>query len=297
MLKLIKKLSFFLAILVMIKLPFLWFYKDEAEFRFEKLAEQEFNTVFIGSSRTQFSVIPAYFDSLTNGETKSYNFGIEGGLPPRTFDWAEEVIERKPSVKYIFFELSGGIESLPFYKEPWRNFSLSQYIIGVQSLSFEQLVEYHDRLTKNFFQPTLQPNYPSYNIALEKVFEKNELTAKRNVSQKELELCLRRNLEVENSVSSASVNERYIRKINSLIETAEKRNVKVYFFIPPRLETEKELKTVSPIYQKLVEKYKFRAAHFDESLYTEETSIDDFHLSHKGAMIFSEKLADEFKER
>lgn len=295
--KLIKKLTFFLVILVLIKLPFVWFYKDESEFRHEKLAEQEFDTVFIGSSRTQFAVIPAYFDSLTNSKTKSYNFGIEGGLPPRTFDWAEEVIETKPMVKKIFFELSGGMESLPFYKEPWRDFSLSQYITGVQNLSFDRLMEYHDRLTKNFFQPSLQPNYPSYNINLEQVLEKKELVAKRNVSQTELELCRQRNLKIENEISPESVNEKYLQRVEKLIKSAEKRNITLYFFIPPRIETESELKMVSPIYQKLDEKYKFRAEHFDKSLYTDETSIDDFHLNHKGAMIFTENLADEFKER
>ncbi|MDQ3089253.1 MAG: hypothetical protein M3Q78_11755 [Acidobacteriota bacterium] len=63
------------------------------------------------------------------------------------------------------------------------------------------------------------------------------------------------------------------------------------------METDNEADTVSSIYQKIPEKYKIRAAHFDQSLYTAETSYGDFHLNQTGAEIFTKKIAEAFAEK
>src|SRR5688500_4384064 len=105
--RLIIKSALFCLILLAIKMPLVILYKDEPDYRRFIFASRDFNTVFVGSSRTKHAIIPAYFDSLTSGETKSYNFGIEGALPPYTIDECEELIRNKSSLKYLFFELSG----------------------------------------------------------------------------------------------------------------------------------------------------------------------------------------------
>src|SRR4051812_32944462 len=105
MTRFLKKLTAFFAILLAIKAPFAFFYRDEPAARLKEMANGDFNAVFVGSSRTRDGIIPAYFDSQTNGRTKSYNFSLPAGLPPDTFDWSEEIVRTQPSVKYIFFEL------------------------------------------------------------------------------------------------------------------------------------------------------------------------------------------------
>lgn len=296
--ELIKKLAIFVMILVLIKLPFVYFYKAEPSYRKEKFAEKDYNAVFIGSSRTMYSVIPAYFDHLVNDQTKSYNFGITSGVPLQTFDWSEEIIQNKPSIKYIFFELSGRPNSWVLYEEPWRRFSFSDYWRGWYNFNSHKFANYHNKLIKSFFKPILQGEYPDYNLPLKIALEKKDLSKRLGVSSKELEFSRIRNQLIEiGDLDSSSVDEEYWQRITNLIEIAEAKNIQIYFFIPPRLETDNELRTVYPLYQRLDEKYKIRAAHFDPSIYTEAASVDNFHLNKNGAMIFTEKLADEFKER
>lgn len=291
MFQLTKKLLLFLVILGLIKLSLDSFYKDELMprrenlgeeelmHRREKLAENDYNTVFIGSSRTKSAVIAQYFDSLTNNRTKSYNFGIDEGLPPRTLTWGEEIINGKPSVKYIFIELSG--------VDPWQSnpsryggFILLDYQHEINDISLKELSDFSDRIVTLFFKPLLQIEQ-----------------ANKEISQKELNLSKLRGLRVENAKIAVSENEEYWRKIENLLKAAESKNIRVYFFVPLRLETDNEVNTVSPIYHKIPEKYKIGAAHLDESLYTVETSRDKFHLNQTGAEIFTKKIAEAFAEK
>ena len=50
--------------------------------------KDEFDTIFLGSSRFYYAISPKNFDRLTreNGApTRSFNFGIDGMNPPETF--------------------------------------------------------------------------------------------------------------------------------------------------------------------------------------------------------------------
>ncbi len=285
-----------MVILVLIKLSLDPFYKDELMHCREKLAEKDYNTVFIGSSRTKFAVITHYFDSLTNNRTKSYNFGIDAGLPPRTLACGEEIINGKPSVKYIFIELSG-VDSSQFDLSRSAGFNLPDYQHGINDISLKKLSDSSDRIVMLFFKPLLQIEQANFDLTFENAVEKNEPKGRKEVFQKELNLTKLRGLRVENADVAVTENEEYWRRIENLLKTAESKNIRVYFFVPPRLETDNEVNTVSPIYHKIPEKYKIRAAHLDESLYTIETSHDDFHLNNTGAAIFTKKIAEAFAEK
>jgi len=270
-----QKLILFLSLLALIKLPFALFYLDEQNFRKAKFSENKYDTVFIGSSRTKYAVMPSYFDALTERQTKSYNFGVDAGLPPQTFDWCENLIESSQSLRYVFFELSGGIKTM----------------------SFTELENSQNHLAIDFFRPQMPIQYFDYNFPFENVLEDGELEAKIPVSPENIRLSLSFNQRVENDlVSSFPSKENYWVRIKRLIELAEAKQIRVFFFVPPRLETENELKTVLPIYRELEAKYKLTVNHYEQRLYEEETSINDFHLNRAGAVIFTENMAQAFNE-
>jgi|GEM_PF-3428802 len=297
--QLLQKSALFFSILILIKIPFFLFYEDEPMYRKSQVAREEFNTVFIGSSRTKFDIIPAYFDSLTKEKTKSYNFGVAYGLPPQTFFWCEELMRENPSLKYIFFELSGGLNKSEGYRETWSEFYFADYSRVIKNLNFKGSLVYHDKLVAGFFKPSFshRENRIDHNIPLEKVFEAKELKAKAVISQQFVRETYRLNLLVENeNYHEASINELYWDSITRLIELAESKQIRIYFFIPPRIESENELKMIHPIYKKLDKKYKVSVAHFDEMFYRDETSIDDSHLNHKGAMQFTKYMAEAFNK-
>ncbi len=296
MFQLTKKMLLFLVILALIKLSLDLFYKDELTHRREKLSEQDYNTVFIGSSRTKFAINAHYFDLLTNNRTKSYNFAIAAGLPPRTLDWGEEIINSNPSVKHIFIEISG-VDSSQFELLRSARLILQDYQHETKDISLKKLSDYSDRIVMLLFKPLWQTEQANFDLTLGSAVEKNDLKSRREIPQKGLNLTKLRGLQVENNDVASTENEEYRREIENLLKAAESKNIKVYFFVPPRLETDNEVNTVSPIYHKIAEKYKIRAAHLDESLYTVETSHDLFHLNQTGAEIFTKKIAELFIEK
>lgn len=291
--KLLQKLGLFFLILVLIKLPFTFFQEDQPTYHKNKFSKQDYTAVFIGSSRTRYAVVPAYFDSLTREKTKSYNFGIIAGLPPHTFDWCAELMQSKTTLKYVFFELSG--ENLVAVdEEPWREFSFRRYSESVRQISFNESSKFHNELAISFVKPLIFDRFDDYNKPFGTDFEEINARVEKNVSSEKIQLSRLRNIRVEQEINAVSfpLNENYWNKITKLIELAESKQIRLYFFIPPRLKTDGEVETIYPIYQKLDKKYKLGAAHAEESLYNEETSMDEFHLNYKGAMRFTKTMAE-----
>jgi len=70
--------------------------------------KDEFDTIFLGSSRFYYAISPKDFDHLTreNGApTRSFNFGIDGMNPPETFFVLDQILKTKPrNLKWVFVE-------------------------------------------------------------------------------------------------------------------------------------------------------------------------------------------------
>lgn len=65
----------------------------------------DFDTLFIGSSRVQFQVMPAIFDPVA--ATRSFNLGVAGMVPPESLYFARCVLAlRLPRLKWLFIELA-----------------------------------------------------------------------------------------------------------------------------------------------------------------------------------------------
>lgn len=290
---LLQKSSLFLTILFIIKLSFVVYYGDkffyqsvgiggskyEVEYRRLEFAKQEFDTIFIGSSRTAFGISPSYFDYLTKGKTHSYNFGVISGMPPKTFDWCSEAIETKTSLRYVFFELSAGF-------------------IGAEK---------QDDRVLTFFKPAIphaeyenkfiKYDVPLQNIPLENFLNKKDQPAdSKYFSSQTVQLARQRNLQIEkSSVSLPPLNKDYWNRVTELIKLAEAKQIHLYFFIAPRIKTDREFQIIYPIYQKLENKYKLKVDHYEETLYQFDTSFDISHLNSKGAKKFTELLTESFK--
>jgi hypothetical protein len=80
-----------------------------AELRFFKEHQDEFNTVFIGSSHIHHQISPAIFDRITSETghpTRTFNFGISGMFPPESGYVLERLLSAKPRhLKWVFIEL------------------------------------------------------------------------------------------------------------------------------------------------------------------------------------------------
>ncbi|MGC2625950.1 MAG: hypothetical protein WA269_03860 [Candidatus Udaeobacter sp.] len=78
------------------------------KFRFFAAHKDEFDTLFIGSSRVYFQISPATFDRVTRESglpTHSFNFGIGGMYLPETGYLLEQILDLKPrNLRWVFIE-------------------------------------------------------------------------------------------------------------------------------------------------------------------------------------------------
>ncbi len=295
--RLITKIILFCSILLLIKAILFFSNKGEHGYRKSGFAARAFNTVFIGSSRTKHSIIPAYFDALNGGETDSYNFGINSAIPPETIDECEKLIEQTPSLKHIFFELSGDSSNY-VYAESLEIFSFEKYLNDVKDLPAAKFSEYHNAIFLNLFQPRFSIAFADYNVSYQEVIERGEISIQKALSPETIEQSRQLNLQIEREIAERDfiLRENYLNRISRLTEIAESKQIKIYFYIPPRLQSKHEFELVSPIYQRLDKKYKLAVAHFDDSLYKTEVSLDNLHLNTAGAKRFTEILSDAYKK-
>jgi len=70
--------------------------------------KDEFDTLFLGSSRFYYAISPKNFDHLTResgAPTRSFNFGIDGMNPPETFYVLDQILKTEPrNLKWVLVE-------------------------------------------------------------------------------------------------------------------------------------------------------------------------------------------------
>lgn len=292
MYRFIKKLIVFAILLITVRLGFLPFHTTELEYKERAFNDSEYTTVFIGSSRTKCGVIPAYFDHLVENAGTSFNFGVDAGLPPQTFDLGEELIDAKPLLKFVFVELSGSTE-LVSRNEDRLDSSIMRYM---PASNLRDMSENLDRFVLSIFKPALpkrDDNIADFNAPCEARHPETE----KNMSETEIQNAFMRSSFVE---SRDPLGEEfpfpaeYWARIAKFIEFAEARGISVRFFVPPRIESDEEMKTILPLYRRLSKENKIENAHNDKSIYSSGGSRDNFHLNKHAALIFTRNLAQEF---
>jgi hypothetical protein len=137
-----------------------------AELRFFQEHQDEFDTLFIGSSRIHHQISPAIFDGIMRDAghpTRSFNFGINGMFPPENGYLLERLLSAKPRhLKWVFLELDElEIRRIPkaetarrsVYWHDWKYTSLvlRKILDGEDRASVRDLFLFHSALfAKNF---------------------------------------------------------------------------------------------------------------------------------------------------
>ena len=118
-------------------LPFPEITAVSQKLRFFAAHKDEFDTLFIGSSRFYFQISPAIFDGVlreSGSPTRSFNFGIGGMNLPESAYLLEQVLNTKPrKLRWVFIELGELQTNWPpevelsrraLYWHDWRRTSL-----------------------------------------------------------------------------------------------------------------------------------------------------------------------------
>lgn len=126
--------------------PYYWANKGhQVKMRHWNQSDADFNTVFIGSSRTQMHVMPSIIDSLNGYKTRSINLGYGSTSAEEALHFTEHLIrdDRYQDISYILLEVR------PIWFNPDNLFTArGKYILSFSEYQF--MKAYWERTDKEF---------------------------------------------------------------------------------------------------------------------------------------------------
>jgi len=284
------------------------------------------NTLFIGSSRTNTSLNPAYFDSLTQ-QTHAVNLGVNGLFMPYTADLCEEAIRRpESSIRYILFELSLPTTRLDPFQGKLLKSALFywHYESAVPSRwTAETDSVLNVRLNDQVYyvlSPALQLTLTKFFVLKEKLSDmvRQALTSKkpqRSPAKTPTDNGYVRSTRqlTENSAALSATHARslkiyqdeplpldsaysfYYKKLDALQRLATQKGIKLFFYLPNRMYVE-EAEVLLPFFRQLDPNQRLEIpydARFDE-LFEPRFLKDNEHLNDFGARIYTGLIAEAF---
>ncbi|WP_229208994.1 hypothetical protein [Dyadobacter luticola] len=269
------------------------------------------NVVFIGTSRTLFSINPAIFDSLNQQKTRSYNFGMFSLSPQSAFQVAEDLLSESPDVNTIYIELSAlnysTVALKPQQVIPDAIFR-ANVMAGCSNLDWnEKTASFLEGLNTTLFQMfSIAPQITSAKKALKPENDPIEGNPglRENGYQPVASALSQTNARILDNFEAtqqmmaghpqAIPNTYYISRINALIATAKLRGGKVIFFYPNNL-TKVEYQVLSQVAPFLSNQNLIRLPENPllNEFFKPENLFDAHHLNQKGAAIFTKFLQKE----
>lgn len=295
-----------------------------------KSLDDDYNTLFFGSSRIFRHVNPSLFDSLGNElNLSSYNLAAPATFNPELYHIYDRFLDDYESgiipdtIEYVFIELQS-INSLPlenalskqgsYWNTPYYYLESLNQIYDLNRRSAEKirlLFNYSASLINNFLSvyPELISHenvqdlgdygYMSLEYEIDK-YNDIDLIKRR---EEFIESPERLNLRIEdlkntsiNDLMGEPLNRSLDRRVNELLAKSSALDIRLYFIIAPR-QNIRVYKDLAPILKnnsdhvlELVSIEKF------PELYMFEHSFDVGHLNDKGVKFFTSYLSREFIE-
>lgn len=278
------------------------------------------DNLFVGSSTTYNHLNPVWFDSLMNDGRTSYNISQGGYFPFRTLDMIALANRFKP-VKRInyFLELRGlsdvnhNCKSRPIlYSMSWKKYRIAlDYIGRLQSLSFFEKSKWMGAYTLSLITKYLNPGFMSRPIHKEPDSNVSDSLRGFYALERRAGATLKPGYEEDSQnrivfdpepaageyekMSGSIQHDKFFAYLLSEAQKLKNTGSDVVFFIPPRSKN-----TLVKCYEERLLANGFPVIDLSGSgkhpeFYALEYSYDKWHLNRKGALLFTEKLAREYK--
>lgn len=308
-------------------LPYYWGSNEISDKRSYLLQNSSsFNTIFLGSSKTQNQILPQLFDerAAENGlSIHSYNFGVGGLTPLESLNIYENLLCKDSlHFKYAFIELDWiatiKYENLnvarSFYWLTSANYSYSVNSILRSSVPFPRrawgLFHYSLGYVENMLNVgKVQEVIKFQTHTRSQRFREHDsnvihhgfipITHKQDTLQKKLydEVISSSRMCVENlnSLRAGNLSRPFLNRLEQLISVSKKRGIDVYFIMPLQwkyyqyvelMPVINALKEAKVICLFDVDKYK--------DIYSPDHFADPNHLNSNGAALYTEQLFKDF---
>ncbi|QNL20557.1 hypothetical protein HZR84_00850 [Hyphobacterium sp. CCMP332] len=288
---------------------------------------KDINTLFFGSSRIYHHISPEVYDRLmADYKSASYNFSLPGTFNPESYFLLEKFLEKDvkdSELDLIIIELQSfnNLYSRNIFSHKasyWNNFPYYYYALNFiinsnlplpektkllikYSISFIYRLSSYPKLfqkqkTTKLGDSRTTTGFVSIDDQIKKRHPNdfhNKIREKRLSDSLEIERRYRASGKVNALLKNTRCNEVLQKKLQTLIEKAEKKNCHLLFLIPPRL-TLKDYQQTLPFINCLPEKNILQMADRESYPYFYQAKyiIDRGHLNGAGAIIFTEKLTE-----
>lgn len=321
MARLFVKLLALITVILGIKTA-LWFYLhtyktkrfNESGYKLDSMLHpirHRINTVFVGSSRTAHSFNPAVFDSVTHGQTNSFNHGVSALFAPGTFAECEKLLQMEDlNLRTIIMELSFPPESThedPFSRSHvfreigfktrsyWHETYQGAPSVRKGNTLYDSYLHHFFMLRSSVFMTALtllrkeQENFIMTPSGY-RYFRPNAFPTRQPV-----------NLPPDTVTAPVQITSKerfYVAQLLNLARQCEARNVSIYFHLPNRLMGE-EKQMLPNVYAALPERYRIAVPYRRE--YTQpfpaNCSDDQQHLNESAATLYTRFFAQAFLQK
>ena len=283
-----------------------------------------YNTLFIGSSKTHYQVIPHLFDSLVNAHSPvkihSYNFGIDGMLPPESFYIYKLLLQNDSlSLKNVIIELDFIKTDDTRNMFTWRGFywanqdTYRDYAAALLASKFSARFKAFNLVTLNIMAAENLYNLSKFNAYLDFISHRsqNDTDAGRagfeplphpklfsNAVQSAIDKT--RDASVNgfanyNRWALAKPNQAYAGYLHSLLDVSKKKGIRLIFMLPPQWDAN-QYRELFPVLKTIPNGNKIIMAGLagHPYLFTEKYLFDGDHLNGAGAALFTKDIARQF---
>tara|TARA_R110002050_G_scaffold31905_1_gene81540 strand:- start:61 stop:1059 length:999 start_codon:yes stop_codon:yes gene_type:complete len=273
---------------------------------------ENYDTIFVGTSRVQHGINVNYYDSLNNNKTSSLNIST-GAL---SFYEAREMIN---------VLLQRNKKSLKIFLEPdflmLHQIWLEKTYRATYFMSLSNMVSLIIDIVKGRYRLLLSKEQKTYSFVLNKLFslwrkrftnlglfwhsikEKNHpkrwengnegfspLATEKNQKEK-----IKKQIKIISKNSPYNIQERHINMINELYEYAKNKGVELYILLPPSLIFSQNNHTAIVKHKKRGEinapVIDFASYKLNSDLYKEKLYANVDHLNIEGSTYFTRKIA------
>ena len=313
-------------------LPYYWGNDEISDKRQYLLKNKDaYNTIFIGSSKTRYQIIPDLFDERAKEDnigTRSYNFGVQGLLPLESLHIYENLLlQDSLHLKYAFIELDwigtvnlanlnvartfywlnstnylrsvGSIvnSSMPPLRRAWGIFHFStDYTENVMNVGkVQEYIKFREHLDKQTYSKT------DSNVVYDGFIPLKTNTRKAASSlYKEVFSSAKMGVENFNTLKNKRVSDPFLKRLREIIALSRQKGVTPYFVVPLQWKYY-QYKELIPVINaiegegaKVISLYDIEKY---KDVYKREHFADPNHLNAAGAGLYTEELFRSFKSQ
>ena len=310
-------------------LPYYWGSNEIADKREYLIRNKStYNTIFIGSSKTHYQIIPKLFDKKAkenNFDISSYNFGIDGLIPMESlYIYENLLLHDSLPLKYAFIELDwiGTVKfknlnairsfywlqtdnywsnihslvnsSVPLQMRAWgllqNSFNYTENIINVGKI--QEYLDFKKHANQHIISKTDSNSiYNGFLPLTNKINFKNE-----HLLFKEVVSSARASTENYNTLKNQKLSEPFLDRLNEIISISQKKGITLCFVVPLQWKYY-QYKELIPVINAIKGAKVICLFDIDKykGIYSPDHFFDPDHLNFEGAKLYTELLFKLFK--